>query len=237
MSYEKLKALVGDSEEGLGIIKTLEETASSNVKTINDLERRVTEVSDTRDKYKMGNSTVKNLLGLETINEETLKEFLDKNKGGKGGDEKLVGEINNLKDLLSKTNDEKGVMESDFNKRFDTQALDNIYLNSGATGMLSTDLSDDNKSQAKSTIMAGAILENGGIVYKKDGVTIFNEQTGKPLSLEDSKNQFKANPAFVGFMKPDVKNDGSNLNPANNGGGGNTTDNMTPDQMMAAGRK
>jgi len=98
MSFEKLKGLIGDSPEAMEVVQSLEASATSNIETINNLERKVSDVTLTRDKFKEGNATVKRILGLDAINEDTLKSVID----GKGkGDEGLTAEIDNLKNMLS----------------------------------------------------------------------------------------------------------------------------------------
>ena len=231
MSFEKLKTLVGDSAESLGIIKTLEETASNNVKTINDLERRVTEVSDTRDKYKMGNSTVKSLLGLEAINEDTLKEFLENNKG-KGGDEKLVAEITNLKDLLQTSNTANDTLTNDFNGQIQAMGLDNAFTNAKVSTIFAN---DDMLQMGMGLFKKGAAFKDNNVTYMNDDGSTAYGKDGKPLTIQGRVDEVRANPNYAGLFKPDVNSDGTNMNPSNNSTP-SSNKSMSATEMMKAGR-
>ena len=214
--FEELKTLVGDSERGREIVASLESTSIANVSTINALENKVSDITSTRDKFKSGNSLVKSVLGLDEVNEESLKAFMEKSKS-KSGDDASIAEINNLKELLKSANDNSQSLAKDYEGRISTMALDNEIANSGIGTAFAN---DDMYKMGLGLIKNGATYEDGKIVYKKDdGSTEYNA-AGTAKTISDKLSELKSNPNFSGMFKPDVRSGGDA--PSNNKGGTGT---------------
>lgn len=199
--FEQLKASVGDNAEALGFIKTLEDNSKSSVETINNLERKVTEVTQTRDKYKAGNSLVKSVLGLDTVNEETIGEAIKALKGGKD-DDKSKAEIDNLKTLLEKATNDNSNLTSDYEGRIQSMALKNSLRDLGLGSLAS---SPQTEGDLLRHLESGAVFENDSIVYKnQDGTTVYGTN-GKPLTPAEKLNSIKSDSAYAPYFKADVK--------------------------------
>jgi len=229
--FEKLRAFVGDNAEALKLLDTLEGTTSSNVQTINDHERTISEVKETRDRYKQSSTDIKSLLGLEVVNEEAIKEAIKALKSGKG-DDKSLAEIENLKGLLEKATHDNKSLTSGYEGKLQSMALDNALANAGLGANVA------NKAMygiVSDLVREGATFEDDKIVYKKpDGTTIYGKDN-TPLTMPNKIDQLKADPNYAGLFKVDVKS-GSGGNP-NPGQGGESTEKLSPSQKMAAGRQ
>ena len=196
--WEQLLAFVGDNAEAQKLIKTLEVNATSNVDRINTLERQVTDVTATRDNFKKGNTLVKSLLGLETVNEDSLNGALAKLKGNKG-DETLTAEITNLKDLLAKSTDENKSLVTGYEGKISTMALDNEIANSGVGANV---LNEAMFGIVTGLIKQGASYDNGKIVYKiEDGSTVYGADK-QPLTLSGRMESLKNDANYAGLFKP-----------------------------------
>jgi len=209
--FEKLQGFIGDNPEALQEMKSIEATAKANVDMINTLERKVGDITTTRDKFKDGNSLVKSILGIDAVNEETLKNVF-KNKDQ--GDEALTAEITNLKTLLENANTEKSDLESGFNSKIQTMALDNAIASSNiGVNVANPEMYKIVTELAKN----GAVFEDGKIVYKKsDGTTQYNGSA--PMTLDDKISNIQSDKNYSGLFKPD-SNGGSGTPPNNKSGG------------------
>lgn len=196
--WEKLLAFVGDNAEAQELVKSLEGSATSNVDRINTLERQVTDITTTRDKFKTGNTLVKDLLGLEAVNEDSINEALAKFKGNKG-DEALTAEIANLKDLLSKSTTENQSLTQSYESKISTMALDNEIANSGVGANV---VNEAMFGIVTGLIKQGAAYDNGKIVYKnEDGSTVYGADK-QPLTLSGRMETLKTDPNYAGLFKP-----------------------------------
>lgn len=230
MTIEELLALIGDNADAVKFVKQMDTTAKENVDTIQGFERKLTDITSTRDKYKQGNTLVKSLLGLETINEESINEALNSLKKGKGDDNSA--EIDNLKKLLETATNEKNQIETDYKGKLQNMALDNAITNAGVG------LGVANESMLKivtGLIKEGATYEDGKIIYKnEDGSTVYGSDN-KPLDIASKVSSLKADANYAGLFKADVKSGGG-------GQGGNTNhngdvSNLSATAKMQLGRK
>ena len=230
--FEKLKAFVGDNAEALALIDTLEGTSTSNVQKINTLETENAAVKETRDKYKSGNALVKSILGVDTVNEETIKEALKSLKGSGKDDSKSLAEIENLKTLLKGSTDELENTKTDYEGKLQSMALDNALANAG----LGADVANEAMYKIVSELVRdGAVFEDDKIVYKNaDGSTQYDDDK-QPLGIDSKVNQLKSDPSYAGLFKVDVIS-GSGTPPKPGGANLDQTKDLTPNQKMAAGR-
>jgi len=131
MTLEELLELVKDNSEATKFINGLQDTNNTNVQTINKNETLINNLKTDLDKFKAGNSLVKEKLGLDQLNGDTLSEALTKLKSGKG-DDGLKAEIENLQKMLNDSNVATETLKSDFaNKERDWNTKDIIskYVN------------------------------------------------------------------------------------------------------------
>lgn len=218
MSFAKLKELIGDNSEALSIIEGLESTSQSNVEKINTLEKKVTDITDTRDKYKAGNSLVKTMLGLENVNEDTLKEYLNSNTKGTA-DEKLALEIENLKNQLSVSGQKYQELQESTNGTIRELKLgDTLNDLVGKMQFANDNARQDAINSIKSQISYDA--ENNPIFLKEDGTTKFNND-GKEYGLNDAVNDVVASKPYL-FMGDNLSGGGS----GDNQSGGNNSANF-----------
>ena len=204
MSWQKLKELLSESSDGLEIVKGLEATSLSNVSTINSLETKSSALSTDLSKFKLGNTIVKEHLGIEQLNEDTIKEALSKMKGGKG-DEASLAEIGNLKKLLEESGVRESTLTTGYEEQLQEMALTNSLRDIGIDSVASSTrasklLLDDLKS--------GAVFENNLIVYKgADGTTLYGKDN-KPLTPTQRFAEMQSSEDYSGFFKADVKRGG-----------------------------
>ena len=231
MDFKQLIELLGENSEAVEFVQKVQTDTTKNIETINSLERSVEDIKSTRDDYKKGNSLVKSLLGLEQINEDTVKEFI--NKKGKGGDETLLAEIDNLKNIVSQANSEKESVAKEYESKIYNMTLDNEISNSGISAMFSND------AMAKigmGLIREGATLEDGAIVYKnEDGTTAYNGSN--PMGIKDKFETLKSDASYAGLFKPDVVAQGGGVPPNQNPAQTAAPQTMNATEMMKAGRK
>ncbi len=223
MSFAKLKELIGDNAEAVKIVDELESTSNTNIQTINNLEKSVGEIQETRDKYKSGNSLVKSVLGLDQINEDTLKEFMSNSKG-KGGDEKLLAEIDNLKNELATSNSKYDETVSTYNGQIRELKLGS-QLDDLVGGLnIIPEARGDAKQIVKS--MMSYDSDNNPIFLNEDGTTKYID--GKPMGLNDAVKSLEATRPYM-FAKTTANGGGSQ----NNNGGGQSFKDMSEADRIA----
>lgn len=231
--FEKLRAKVGDNAEVLALIDQIEGTTNDNVQKINELETSLTAVKQTRDQYKAGNALVKQVLGVDQVNEDTIKEAIKAlQKGGKGDDANKA-EIDNLKKLLQETADERDNLKKDYEGKLQSMALDNALANAGLGANVANEAM---YSIVADLVKKGAVLDGDQIVYKnEDGSTVYGDDK-KPLNIQSKMDQLKTDPSYAGLFKVDVIA-GTGTPPIQGGAEMTTEVKMTPSQKMAAGRQ
>lgn len=231
--FEKLRGLVSDNPEALKLIDAAEQSATKNVQTINDLETTVAAVKQTRDQYKSGNALVKSILGVDAVNEETIKEALKTLKGSGKGDEASKAEIENLQKLLKEAEDERTNLTQDYEGQLQSMALEQAIAGSGIAGSAAN---EEMFEILTTLVKTGATFEDSKVVYKnEDGSTIYGEDK-QPLDIAGKVGQLKANPSYAGMFKVDV-NPGTGT-PAKAGGVNNPGNaGMSSTEMMKAGRR
>jgi len=230
--FEQLRAFVGDNAAALALIDTLEGTTTSNIQTINDHEKTINEIKGTRDKYKGGNTLIKSLLGVEAVNEETIKEALKALKGGKG-DEQSLAEIENLKGLLEKATNDNTDLKTGYEGKLQSMALDNALANAGLGANVANEAM---YGIVSALVREGATFENDAIVYKNiDGTTAYGKNN-TPLGITDKIDQLKTDPNYAGLFKVDV-NPGSGSPAITIVAGQGDQVPMKGTEMMKAGRE
>ena len=205
MSWKKLETLIGDDVELKTFVATQQVSATTNTESINKLELKNTDLLKEVKNFKQGNTLVKELLGVEQINEETVKEAL----GKKGGDETLKSEIDNWKSKYVDLETQLSTNSNEYNAKLQDMALTNSIRDLGIGAIASTSMSE---KIILDSLKQGATLDGDKIVYKNaDGTTAFN---GSEVVTPQSKlESLKANAEYAPFFKPDVSS-GGGKNPA-----------------------
>ena len=199
--FEKLKSLAAGNDEMLGLINTLEGNSKSSVETINSLEKKIQGQTETLDKFKSGNSLVKSVLGLDTVNEETINEAIKALKGGKG-DEASKAELDNLKKLLEKATNDNSNITSSYEGKLQSMALKNSLRDLGIGSLAS---SPQTEGDLLRHLESGAVFENNSIIYKnQDGTTVYGSN-GKPLSPAERLETMKSDTTYAPYFKADIK--------------------------------
>lgn len=199
MSWEKLKALASSDAEVLGFIESQISSSTELVNKVNGLEATNSGVLADLKKFKQGNSLVKDSLGLEEVNSDTIKEALEKLKGAKG-DDKLMNEISNLKTLLETANTDKQTLETDYQGKLSNMAMTNSLRDLGIGALANGAMSE---KMILEHLKTGAVLDGENIVYKKeDGSTLYDGTTlVTPASRLES---LKTNDDWKPFLKADI---------------------------------
>ena len=231
MSFERLKALVGDNEEAKALVSSLEQSSKDNIDKINTLERQAGDLKADLSKFKLGNNLVKNELGIDQLNEETLKEAIGK-KGG--GDEKLTAEIDNLKKLLDKAGEDKTTLANEYESKIQKMALDN-EINSSGIGTLFAN--DEMYKLGLGLIKNGATYKDGQIIYtNEDGSTAYGTNN-QPMTIKDKVESLKTNPSYAGLFRADSAG-GSGTPPSTNGNSvGKKFSDYTSAELVALNRE
>jgi len=227
MSFEQLRKIVGDNAEATALIDTLEESSSNNVKKINNLESKFEEAQKGRDSLK---SLIKTGTGLEEVTEDTIKEFVTKMKETKG-DEKLTSEIENLKSLIEKANNEKSTLTSEYESKLSNMALTNSLRDLGIGSLASTPIAE---KMILDHLKQGATLDGDKIVYKnEDGSTIYN---GTNIMTPQTRlESLKSDDNWKPLLKADIAGGGGARE--SSGGGVQTEQSMNSTELMKQGRK
>ena len=229
MSWDKVKTLLKEDAEGLALVESLEETSKTNTATINALETKTSGLAEDLSKFKLGNNLVKSVLGIDQLNEDTLKEALASR--GKGGDEKLLAEIDNYKKINESLVNDKATLSSDYETKIKTMALTNNLRDLGIDGQASSPRA---AKALLDELKEDATFENDSIVYKKNGVTLFGNDN-KPLTPQQRFSEMKSNQEYSGFFKPDIASGGGK--PPLSGKLPDNLKDLSPTEMMKAGRK
>lgn len=218
---EKLEQFIGDNEEAKNIINEVKNLLDGTTSKINELERTKNDLLSEVKKFKTGNSLVKQHLGIEQLNEDTLNEALSKFR--KSDDT----ELNNLKTLLANANKEKDDIKNTYESKLSTFAMKQEL---SKTGLAQKAINADVYGILENIALTGATYkEDGSIVYTNDdGSTKY--VNGKPMSLADRVSELQMSDAYKPLFKADGVG-GSGANPQGNGGNPSIKrSEMTPEQ-------
>lgn len=209
--YDKLLELAGSDSELVSFIKTEQTNSSNNVNTIQKLEKTNSDLLGEIKNFKQGNTLIKDALGLEQVNSDSIAEALSKLKNAKG-DEKLTNEINNLKSLLETANSEKDSIVNDYESKIANNALTNSLRDLGVDALGINPMAS---KMMLDYLKEGATLDGENIVYKKDGVTEYSGTN--VLTPKDKLEAMKTDDNWKAFIKGDV-NSGTGGRESNGGG-------------------
>jgi hypothetical protein len=216
--WEQLLALIGDNADAKKIVEQLKGSADQNVNQIQALELQLGDVKSTRDKFKEGNSIVKEMLQLEHVNKETIESALAQLKKT-NVDDLTQKELSNLKDVIAKITGEKEELQTKMDTKIKDLILDNGIANLGLTSLAVNPLGAE-FIQTRLKENAFVLDDGKSIGFRKaDGSTEYHPQSNRPLTLQDKLEDLKTNQDLQIFFKPTVP-PGTNT-PPNGGSGGN----------------
>jgi len=207
--YDKIIELAGSDSEMVAFLKAEQENSNNNVTRIQTLEKTNSGLLDEVKTFKQGNTLIKESLGLEQVNSDSISEALSKLKNAKG-DEKLTNEINNLKGLLENANSEKESIVNDYESKIANNALTNSLRDLGVDALGINPMAS---KMMLDYLKEGATLDGENIVYKKDGVTEYNGTN--VLTPKDKLEAMKNDDNWKAFIKGDV-NSGTGGRESNN---------------------
>lgn len=228
--WDKLLELAGSDSETVAFIKAEQTNSKTNVDTIQKLEKTKIDLLDEVKNFKQGNTLIKDALGLEQVNGDSITEALDKLKSSKG-DDKFTNEINNLKSLLESANSEKESIVNDYESKIANNALTNSLRDLGVDALGINPMAS---KMMLDYLKEGATLDGDNIVYKKDGVTEYNGTN--VLTPKDKLEAMKSDDNWKAFIKGDVGS-GTGGRESNNTSGGENIKDLSPTEMMKRGRE
>lgn len=212
MSFKELRELLekSDVEGARKVVGLLEPKFNSTIEELRAMENRFNEAKEGRDKVKAKLAEVKSTLGLEELTSENIAQLIKKGKD----DESYKLEIDKLTKMISDKDSELKERLAEADKRYTDKQIEIEIAKLGSSANV---VNDKALTILIEAIKAGAVVDNGMVIYKdKDGSTVRNS-TGQPLSVSEKINQFKADETYSFLFKP-TSSGGSGMQ---NGGGAN----------------
>ena len=223
MSWEEIKALVGDDAKLGTFIDSQESSSTENVTRINTLETKNNDLIVEVKNFKKGNTLTKSVLGIDgELNEDTLKEALGNKKGG---DVELLSKYNANKIELDERNGVISKLESSHKEALLQKDVEYSYSELGINTMLSSDADDEDRANIKKFFMNGSTSVDGKTVFlEENGTTRYNADN-KPYTMEDRKQEFLNKKTNASLISSEyfVKSGGSTKS-SNSGGGSRDTE-------------
>lgn len=199
MTKEDLLKLLDGNEDAIKFVETMDSTKNDLTQQVNSLEVKFNEARDGRDKTKESLRYVKEKLGIDEINDDTLAKALKK----KGGDD---AELQNLQKLLEEANGKTKEVENEYKGKLAKYVMQNEL---SKTGLAQEAYNSKMYSILETEVLRDAVYENDQIIFKNaDGSTLYGDK-GKPMALEDRVAMLRSDPTYAPMFKP-----------SNNGGGG-----------------
>lgn len=190
MSFEKLYQAIGDNTAAMEVAKALETEMGGAVAQIKSFEAKFNEAKTGRDEAKAKLREIADTFGVDIteLNSETLK--------GKKGDDKSKAEIEALAKKMQELDSSYQSKLKESDERYTNKVIEYEIAKAGLAANV---VNDKALSLVIESLKNGAVLDEGGIVYKdKDGSTM-RTATGQPMSIADKMAQFQAdtNNAFL----------------------------------------
>lgn len=225
MSWKELVELAGSDATMVEFINSQKTSSETLVSKINTLETTNGGLIEDIKKFKQGNTLVKDSLGLDVVNSETISEALDKLKSAKG-DDKFLAEITNLKGLLETANNDKNTLTSDYEGKLSAMAMTNSLRDLGIGSIASTPIAE---KMILEHLKNGAVLDGDNIVYKDaEGKTAYNGTN--VLTPKDKLAQMQSSDDWKPFIKGDVSGGSGGRESSGGGGGTAKRSEMSPTQ-------
>lgn len=201
----------GDTDKATEIAKKLQPAYEQTVKDLKDYEEKFSGSISSRDKAKAKLREVAEALGLpeDNLSTETVKELI---KVGKDGD-KYKADVDNLTELLAQKDAEYKTSLEEKDRKYSDMLVENEIAKLGLT----SDVVDNPRIRALviDHLKEGAVIEDGVVVYKDGDVTV-RDGSGRPVSVAERMEAFKADAENVDFFKPTIDGGGG---PKGNTGG------------------
>jgi len=233
MSFEQLFTQIEskDFDGAKATATALQGNFTETAKNLQTMEGRFNESVTKREKYKSSLSTVADALGMgvDDMTADSISELIKKGKN----DDTYTAEIKSLKDKIDEMNTNYTGQLDEANQKFTSKMIENEIAKVGLTSNV---VNDRALGTVVDSLKSGAsINENGVVVYLDENKATKLGTTGKPLTVADRMASFQGDTDNAYLFKP-----------TSDGGGGarpsgtvyvDSTKDMSPSQMMAAGRE
>lgn len=206
--FETILSLDGITDEMKRELKAVETSIQEKDTAIESLTSQFNDAKSSRDAYKAGNALVKQALGLDKINDESIKEKMEAltNKN------KAAQQIQELTQKLSTKDREINEIKTGFEAKYTQMSIDNALNN--AIGAVSGRLKDDPLIRsAFKDILSRSIGKVGDKIVP---YTLVGDQkvpvvvNGENQSIESYVATTLDSESFVSFRKPNIKTSAGN---------------------------
>ena len=211
--FEKLLTLVGDNEEAKNLIKSYETEISNKTNEmqakIESLTAQFNDAKESRDAYKKGNQLVKQALGIDQINEETVKgriEALSKDDAATELAKKLAEKDQEIEAIKSQAENQTSQMRIEFETEKALNDISDVLVDDGM-------LRDAFKGYLSQNI--GSVDGYVSPVQKIGDKIIPVMKGDKPLSVSEYAKSMLESDQYKSFRKTSIRNSAGNT-----GGGG-----------------
>lgn len=192
----------GDTAKALEIAEALAPKFEQTVKDLSDYEGKFTDSVNSRDKAKAKVKSIADVLGLseDEMTPEAVKEALKSSKNDDGH----KADIENLQKIIEQKDADYTSKLKEKDAKFSEKLLE---IEIAKLGLTSDVVNDRALTMVIDSLKAGAVLENGEIVYK-DGEAIERNGAGRPVTVAEKMEQFKADTSNAFLFKSTVEGGG-----------------------------
>ena len=178
MEYEDIVTALGENKELVEKFNSIVEANQSNIGRIGGLESKIAEAISKKDKV-MG--LVRENLGINEISEDSLKSFAG------NADAAVKADMEQLRETINNLATEKETIASDYESRIIDMKLRDKLRSLGVDGRVRGERAMD--TLVKDLRSLASETEDGQIVFKKDGKTMFNRM-GEEMGVSDIISDF-----------------------------------------------
>lgn len=192
----------GDTEKALEIAEALAPEYEKTVSDLSSYESKFTDAVGTRDKAKAKVRAIVEALGLseDEATPEKVKEVLKASRN----DDAHKADIENLQKLIEQKDEEYAKALAEKDAQFSDKMLE---IEIAKLGLTADVVNDKALTMVIDSLKAGAVLENGEIVYK-DGDAIARNSAGRPITVAEKMEQFKADASNAFLFKATAEGGG-----------------------------
>lgn len=214
MDFSKILALLaeGKIDEAIALLKAGETDYQKTVDDLKDYEGKFNDAKDSRDKMKANVKAIAEALGLseDEATPEKVKEALKTNRKS---DDSSKEEIEKLERIIEDLNTNHATALAEKDKKFTDILIEKEIAKHGA----GVDVVNEKAlNLLVSSLKEGASLNEAGEVVYLDGNTTARNANGRPTTVKERIDEFKADDSNAFLFKS-----------TNQGGGGTTPSGVT----------
>lgn len=202
----------GDTDKAVEVAKALKPKFEQTVKDLADYEGKFNDSIGTRDKAKAKIKAIADVLGTteDELTPTKIKEIMDASKKDDGS----KAEIENLTRLLEEKDANYTTSLEEKDKLFSDKLVEIEIAKLGLT----SDVVNDKRilSLVIDHLKDGAVIEDGAVVYKDGDVTKRNG-SGRPETVAERMEAFKADAENANLFKPTTTGGGGSQNGGSTG--------------------